>query len=213
MRYYLLLCSLFFISLVGCKKTAKVSIPGEIISISPVSDPGTLNISDYLTDIRFIPLQTNDSCLLSSTLNLKVNDNRIYISNKQAIVYFDDTGKFISKIKHQGRGPFEYVSLTDFVVLKDNKIAVLDNAKKRLIIYDLTKRNSLKTIDLGCFSRACEMVNDSIIVVTADYYKPDDLFHFYNIPTSKKNQKLYPVTSTKTKLLPYHGASLFHETG
>lgn len=91
MRYYLLLCSLFFISLVGCKKTAKVSIPGEIISISPVSDPGTLNISDYLTDIRFIPLQTNDSCLLSSTLNLKVNDNRIYISNKQAIVYFDDT--------------------------------------------------------------------------------------------------------------------------
>ena len=173
MRYYLLLCSLFFISLVGCKKTAKVSIPGEIISISPVSDPGTLNISDYLTNIRFIPLQTNDSCLLSSTLNLKVNDNCIYISNKQAIVYFDDTGKFISKIKHQGRGPFEYVSLTDFVVLKDNKIAVLDNAKKRLIIYDLTKRNSLKTIDLGCFSRACEMVNDSIIVVTADYYKAD----------------------------------------
>ena len=83
MRYYLLLCSLFFISLVGCKKTAKVSIPGEIISISPVSDPGTLNISDYLTDIRFIPLQTNDSCLLSSTLNLKVNDNRIYIQTSR----------------------------------------------------------------------------------------------------------------------------------
>ena len=213
MRYYLLLCSLFFISLVGCKKTAKVSIPGEIISISPVSDPGTLNISDYLTNIRFIPLQTNDSCLLSSTLNLKVNDNCIYISNKQAIVYFDDTGKFISKIKHQGRGPFEYVSLTDFVVLKDNKIAVLDNAKKRLIIYDLTKRNSLKTIDLGCFSRACEMVNDSIIVVTADYYKPDDLFHFYNIRTSEKIKSCTPLHQQKLSYCHIMGHRYFTKQG
>lgn len=213
MRYYLLLCILFFISLIGCKKTANVSTSGELISISQISDPVTLNIADYLTDIRLIPLQTNDSCLLGNTLNLKVSDNRIYISNKKAIVCFDDTGKFISKIEHQGRGPSEYVSLTDFVVLNDNKIAVLDNAKEHLIIYDLTKGNGLKTTDLGCFSRACEMVNDSIIVVAADYYKPDDLFHFYNIRTSEKIKSCIPLHQQKLSYCHIMGPRYFTKQG
>lgn len=176
-----------FISLVGCKKTAKVSIPGEIISISPVSDPGTLNISDYLTNIRFIPLQTTDSCLLSSTLNLKVNDNRIYISNKQAIVYFDDTGNSYPKSNIRAGDLSNMCLLRISSYWKIIKLRSWTMLKTPDHIW-FNKRNSLKTIDLGCFSRACEMVNDSIIVVTADYYKPDDLFHFYNIPTSKKSK-------------------------
>lgn len=57
------------------------------------------NIISY----EFIPLETNDNCLVGNITNIKVINDHIYMVNQyEKLLVFDLSGKFITQIGNSG---------------------------------------------------------------------------------------------------------------
>ena len=78
---------------------------------SAVGSGQVINLSDVATEIRYIPLETRDSSLLSEMPKIIYENGRFYsISNKNIIV-FDSSGRYMKTLDRMGRGPQEYLSI------------------------------------------------------------------------------------------------------
>ncbi len=83
---------------------------------------------------RFIPLETNDDCLISN-LSKMIKHDRLYIQDNHRILVFDPDGGYLSQVNRRGRGPEEYPEIRDFSVFND-KIYVLSRVNKSIYVYD-----------------------------------------------------------------------------
>lgn len=105
---------------------------------------------DEIIDIEeVIPLETNNSCLLSYANKCIVSDNRIvYSDSKQRALYvFDRKGNFIYAIDALGAGNAEYTMIKD-VIVSQNKlnIMILDNTS--ILVFDLADGAYIDRISL-----------------------------------------------------------------
>lgn len=68
--------------------------------------------------IEIIPLETNEQSLIQRISKVIEYNSCLYIldSRQKAILIFDKTGKFISKIHTVGRAPSEYSLLYDIAI-------------------------------------------------------------------------------------------------
>lgn len=100
-----------------------------------------LPANQLLDDIRFIPLETNDQCLMDRDISkIELFDSHISISSNKYIYKFDFRGKFLNRIGKQGRGPGEYSSGGFQTFLLDNQnrqLILFDLFTQRMIVYDL----------------------------------------------------------------------------
>lgn len=86
---------------------------GEISNISK---------EDVIKSIYFVPLETNDSCLIDIVEKIDVFENNIYVLDKKENLYvFDINGRFIRKIGEKGPGPEEYIGAHDFYIHPERK--------------------------------------------------------------------------------------------
>ena len=74
-----------------------------------------LKLSDFGAGVRYIPLETHDSCLVSLG-NVQVFDSNIVVSSRQLVVFnFDKgTGRFMTQLGHRGEDPEGYWGLTAY---------------------------------------------------------------------------------------------------
>lgn len=86
----------------------------------------TIYIED-LADVRYVPLETNDSCLISFPHKIVMRDSLIIITDKQQdeIFFFNTDGKYLSKISHKGSGPMEYHRIYQSCVDFDRKLVYI----------------------------------------------------------------------------------------
>jgi len=93
-----------------------------IIDVEKAVGKGSVEkLSDYVKDIRYIPLETTDSSLLGDISDICFENGLIYVSDRNdCCKIFDESGKFIRSIKHIGRGPEEYIGLLDISINTDN---------------------------------------------------------------------------------------------
>lgn len=107
---------------------------------------GNEQLENIVDDIRLVPLETNDSCIVGQYDRVIVKGRSIFILDKMqnTVFCFDTTGKFRQKINRQGRSGQEYITADDFIV-QDNTLIVFDNNKSQLQFYDF-QGNYVKTI-------------------------------------------------------------------
>jgi hypothetical protein len=87
-------------------------------------------------DIKFVKLETNDSCLLTIIKQIEIKDFLIFIRDfKEGIFVFNTEGKFIAKIGKRGNGAGEYIGLNTFYI-ENNNVVIIDEVKNSLIRYD-----------------------------------------------------------------------------
>lgn len=104
-----------------------------IISCESKKDIPTINIGDalqstnrvdinkYVKDIKYIPLETSDSCMIGEINFVNKVEELIYIAdNKDNLFVFNSNGKFIQKIGRKGRGPQEYQDILGLTVDRKN---------------------------------------------------------------------------------------------
>ena len=81
-------------------------------------------------DFKFIPLVTNDNCLIGQMTFIQLVDNRLFIEDKyysNSFFVFDLKGRFITKIGEHGAGPNQYSRIFDFDIdRKGRKIDISD---------------------------------------------------------------------------------------
>ena len=150
---------LFFVVLLMClavscdnKKTTLLSnvIPLE----NAVGNYNILNFSDYATDIKYIPLETNDSVLMGRILQISYENGMFLIRSSSEgfsseCYLFDNKGRFCCKIGNYGQGPDDYYGLVHAFIM-ENRIYLMDIYGNKLFIYDtngvLIENNNLRRI-------------------------------------------------------------------
>ena len=123
------------------------------------SYPEIKNLSEIATDINYLPLETRPEALMRFVNNLKVTDTKYYINTVLELLCFDKSGKFLYKLDQQGRGPKEYVYLTDYDINPGKKqVMVLTSGK--LIFYNENDTGFLysKAIDLKLRPGYCDFI-------------------------------------------------------
>lgn len=105
-------------------------------------------ISEIATEVKYIPLQTSQDCLIPYIMDVKTNDGKVFVrTNLSEIFCYNDDGKFLFKLSKNGRGPEEYAYIYDFDVTKNNLLVVL--TRSRLLSFNITDSafNYLKTLN------------------------------------------------------------------
>lgn len=77
-------------------------------------------MSELLTSVEYIPLETNDSCLLEALSKQLYNKGYVYASSNGEIMKFNKQGKFVGKLSKLGNAPFEYASIVDYDIVHRN---------------------------------------------------------------------------------------------
>ncbi|MDD4227645.1 MAG: 6-bladed beta-propeller [Mariniphaga sp.] len=153
-----LLCFCTFIS---CKQRKKITdVDGSVLKLDLRSvldeKEEEIFLSDLTSEIKYIPLETNDSCLLFSVNNIYLTQNYIFISDSKKLFQFDKTGRFIKQIGSLGRGPGEHDASIKFSTDTFNReIYILSNMIRMMNVYDIEtgvfKRSFKVNIDVSKF--------------------------------------------------------------
>lgn len=135
MRTKLVTLLMIFLFSCGRENSREKDNTGFVMEIDLLSEPesGITKLSEIAENVEYMPLQTTDSSLLGDVVLKIVNiDNRIYILNsvedEDEILCFNTDGKFSYKINKTGRGPEEYLSITDFDISYDNTLLTILSA-------------------------------------------------------------------------------------
>jgi hypothetical protein len=94
-------------------------------------------------NVKAIILETGDNFLIGRVTELQVFDGKIYILDEhvaKALFVFDLNGKFIRKIGNIGKGPGEYIRITDFTIDTENRFIYLLDRGNRVHKYELNGR-------------------------------------------------------------------------
>ncbi|GAB2607938.1 6-bladed beta-propeller [Belliella aquatica] len=97
-------------------------------------------ISEFVNEIEYVILGYESSSYLSFPKKIKFDQNQnIYVSDDvlHSLFIFHPDGKFNFSLKPSGRGPREFVNISDFNLIEDN-IMILDNAIGKIIKFDLS---------------------------------------------------------------------------
>lgn len=158
---------LTFLLVISCKNnsTSLTIINAESDSYNEIS----ININEYIEDnIKIIPLETNDSCLVPGSCNIYPGNKYIYFYSIDRILQFDYQGDFIRNISRKGSGPGEILSISDCTVdSKDQFLyCVQMDDKDNIMVFDILTGNFLKTIPNAIRSPlvAINLLNDTTLI-------------------------------------------------
>jgi hypothetical protein len=133
-NYIILSCFALF---VACSSNRnETPLPNQQIRLELTDD---VQLSDSL-EFTFIPLETNEQCLIGVVGQVEIRDGKIYVLDhiQMALFVFDMEGKFITQIGNRGAGPGEYITPMSFDFdLSASTIIVNDAEKKELLYFGL----------------------------------------------------------------------------
>lgn len=90
---------------------------------------------------QMIPLETRDSVLIGDIHNVVVWGDRVFVAeyfDTKAVYAFDLKGHFLGKVGRHGRGPEEYLQLSDlFVDPRTERLNLVSRIDQKLFEYDL----------------------------------------------------------------------------
>lgn len=142
-------------------------------------ETGDLKLSNLITSIEYIPLETTDECLIGNIGSYDISEKYILVYCRQGktLALFDRKGKFLRTISRHGQGPEEFISI---------KGLKLDEQKNLIIINDIV---GIKFFDLqGKFLRT------STLHTGPDFQLQIDESRLFScFPGSVKGDSVYPI--------------------
>ena len=161
-----------FICLLVC--SSHYSVAQDVVKI--VVDPngvqtGECKLSDLAESIEYIPLETNDKCLIGYVLFFDISENYIVIyCNKSKLIYlFHRTGRFICQVGEYGEGSREYLHVDGlFIDEKKKRIIVISATAKKQLNYDLNG-NFISSIEIKDKGSCMRLHNNRFLVKTNNY--------------------------------------------
>jgi len=180
-----LLFVIFCIMLLGCGNN-ETNKNNSTISINLDKQlKKKIPFSQIFEEVQIIPLETNKESMIQKIKKFEIFSNRIYILDKKqkALLIFDAKGKFLKKIQSIGKGPQEYLNITDFNVNK-NQIELL-TPRGNIVTFDLNG-NFINKLNLKLGKKAVHYFTNI----------SDDLVCFYSL-FSKNKITVYSKSQNK----------------
>ena len=100
-----------------------------------------MKVSDLISDPEYIPLETNDSCLIRNGATFYATDDYIVSIARRQIYLFDRrTGRFVREIGKAGEGPNDYLMVTRVLPVDNERKTIAAGGAKGLLRYDFEGR-------------------------------------------------------------------------
>lgn len=81
------------------------------VNLTDATDSQSLKLSDFGNTVRYVPLETNEVCLIGNNPHIALLEDKIVIATKdQCFLFHKQTGKYIWSIGHIGDDPSGYSS-------------------------------------------------------------------------------------------------------
>lgn len=124
------------LSVAGCNGNKNGS---EVIGIAGFEEK-TMSEFDFSSfKSRTIELKS-DLTSLENPVKVVFGNGRIYVLNdnmmSQNILVYSETGDFLKYLGANGRGPGEYLGISDFALDSEGNVLIADGVANKLIIYD-----------------------------------------------------------------------------
>lgn len=198
MKYTYIVIS-FFLLLSSCttEKKRKDSTNCIVINAS-IDSKDKLPLNKYTVDAKLIPLETSEECLIGTLQSVIYKNGRFYIKSfsDNKILIFNMDGRYVGKIDAVGRGPGEYLRISDFIVDSENNIFILD-------MFEIKKYN-----DQFQFVESYKIELDKELHPVSFYFTKPRSIYFWNSAYSDQNRnknKYWLYTYENNKL---HGKHL-----
>ena len=184
MKYFrLLVCmtaSVMFFT--ECKKGNTVQ--DGFLSINNSSEGQEVAFEDVATDIRILPLVSDEPIGCSNQIK-SYGSTTLIVSTDLYSLYFFEDGKLTAKLSKMGRGHGEYTSITDFVYSPSRKIVYILNSSK-ILKYSVPDMEYLGLIEQPNITKIAEHDDSTLICLMTS---PDDLPGVYFVNTDNGQVK------------------------
>lgn len=186
----------FSLLILACQDMRKSDEKGTIVFSQSSSNEWLSKL-----DCQFIPLETNDSCLVSTVSDMVFDSSRLYlIDGKSNLVFaFSLSGEFISQVGDVGSGPSEYQYPVNLHIDKiKQELIVADANTPKLVYYDLKTlkyKRQLRSDDY--FTNCAWLPNGDIILASGSSYVTPKRERFYAQITDenlKRKQYICPCS-------------------
>ena len=112
-------------------------------------------LSDYVSSIRYVPLETSDSVLIRSTSahNSEITENYIFVPSgdfQSTIYIFNNEGRYLRNIGRKGRGPGEYLGVASIRYFPESNTILVRGGSKS-VFYSLSDGAYVKQVDVNDF--------------------------------------------------------------
>lgn len=225
MKLTILISILISTFLVSCSNSKSHSKNGEPASpyknmVDHVNLPETkvdelCKASAIADTVIYVPLETNAQSLFGNIWLLAMNDSVIVVSDRSKILAFQRNGKFIGRIGKQGKGPGEFLSITNFL-LKSDTLFITSTGKKGITKYTIDGKY-LEFIKLGSQIRQFEELNNGGYA-SWDYQQGSILFYNENweitdtmsIEKTSKNRQIFAPSANDDQYLVKTNTALLY---
>lgn len=186
----------FSLLILACQDMRKSNEKGTIVFSQSSSNEWLSKL-----DCQFIPLETNDSCLVATVSDMVFDSSRLYlIDGKSNLVFaFSLSGEFISQVGDVGSGPSEYQYPVNLHIDKNKQeLIVADANTPKLVYYDLNTlkyKRQLRSDDY--FTNCAWLPNGDIILASGSSYVTPKRERFYAQITDenlKRKQYICPCS-------------------
>jgi hypothetical protein len=157
------------------------------------------DIKEYVSNIRFIPLETNGDCFIAEIRKIVKSEDYFLVSDSEGNLFqFTSTGQFIKKIGDLGKGPGEYLTMTDFVVDHSfNNIYI--NTLGFLYNYDMEGNFKSKvSLNSGNLQVLCIDSRNRLFYIMPDARQPRDKTSFDIVYVYDLNGQLLKAIQSHT---------------
>lgn len=148
-----------FLFACGGKKTEKSSEEVVVVPEAPVYPMAVpfesgietereVLLSEIADSVKYIPLETNDNCLIRRIEDANVIRTRKYIFLPWIETLFQYTvdGKFVRKIGRKGSGPGEFVWISQIDVDEEKGLIFMMTTSLRINVYDIESGKFLRSM-------------------------------------------------------------------
>ena len=116
--------TIVFCLLTACGHKSQIQAPQEGLCVIDVESAladlqDGLKLSDFGSRVRYVPLETNDSCLVAAHPKALVTDDYVLVTSRIGTEHFVHaferrTGRFVAKVGHRGEDPKAYTDFTPY---------------------------------------------------------------------------------------------------
>ena len=140
-RKCLYFAALLTLALAACQPSAQKAEHDGLLHIdveTAMENLSELKVSDLGSQVRYVPLETNDSCLITDAPKLMVLDKHILVLSGGHVHCFDkETGRFLNAIGHVGEDPEGYAEDLLPTFNEHNQLLYFVRQPNQLQKYDL----------------------------------------------------------------------------
>jgi len=213
MRHFFIFLLVF---ITGCSS----NISGEFETIHIKKNiVDAICIDDIFAEYTFVGLEATDSSLVDPWKVVLKNDV-IYVSDRGKLFQFAVNGDHLKTLDRRGRGPQEYLGISDFTV-SDKEIIIWDRNGRTLFRYSLDNKY-IDSYKLDDYISTIYIIDKNRILLSSAYSRNDEYkFRIRDLETMDLITSFYPIEQAHTSYRHFIGetnyyvhnnALLFHES-